>query len=371
MAVYKIFPEKDATIYSKYPVKNTGLDEILELTIDQSDTESPGVSRFLIQFSDSDIDNVYDNYVDGNYHKVFLRCYAADVTALPGTIDLSITTIADYIQNGWNMGTGRYNYNPEYTNGVGWKYAEYSGSALWPTTSAFYYEVQYGDNTPGGCVWYTSSLYKYTQTLSYYDSKDINVDVTNTVDAWWDNSIYRNQGFLVRINEDVYYYGADNAPSLKYYSRDTHTIYPPCLEVKWDDYSFNVDSNIDELTTLPAVISIDNNSGVFYPSSINQFRVNSRPEYPARVYQTSSYYTQNYYLPEDSCYAIKDLDTNEYVIDFDDTFTKLSVDDNGSYFTLYMNGLEPERYYSILIKTIINNSTIIFDADYNFKIVNG
>jgi hypothetical protein len=36
-----------------------------------------------------------------------------------------------------------------------------------------------------------------------------------------------------------------------------------------------------------------------------------------------------------------------------------------------MNGLEPERYYKILIKTIIDNSTIIKDEDYYFKVVNG
>ena len=56
---------------------------------------------------------------------------------------------------------------------------------------------------------------------------------------------------------------------------------------------------------------------------------------------------------------------------FRSQYTKLSVDDNGSYFTLYMNGLEPERYYSILIKTVINGSTIVFDSDYNFKVING
>ena len=30
MAVYKIFPEKDATLYEQYPSMNTGLDQILE-----------------------------------------------------------------------------------------------------------------------------------------------------------------------------------------------------------------------------------------------------------------------------------------------------------------------------------------------------
>ena len=70
-------------------------------------------------------------------------------------------------------------------------------------------------------------------------------------------------------------------------------------------------------------------------------------------------------------YAIKDLDTNEYVIDFDGNYTKLSLDDNGSYFTLYMNGLEPERYYKILIQTTVNGSTIVFDENYIFKVTNG
>jgi hypothetical protein len=120
-----------------------------------------------------------------------------------------------------------------------------------------------------------------------------------------------------------------------------------------------------------ATIAIDENPGVFYPESINKFRINSRPTYPARVFQTSSFYTTNYYLPTASYYAIKDLDTNEYVIDFDDQYTQLSLDNRGSYFTLYMNGLEPERYYKILIKSIIDGSTIIFDDNYYFKVING
>ena len=35
---------------------------------------------------------------------------------------------------------------------------------------------------------------------------------------------------------------------------------------------------------------------------------------------------------------------------------------------LYMNGLEPERYYHIQIKTTINGGTYIFDDDYYFRV---
>jgi hypothetical protein len=65
------------------------------------------------------------------------------------------------------------------------------------------------------------------------------------------------------------------------------------------------------------------------------------------------------------------LDTDEFVINFDTQYTQISSDINGNYFDVYMNGLEPERYYKILIKTIIDGSTLIFDDHYYFKIVNG
>jgi hypothetical protein len=65
------------------------------------------------------------------------------------------------------------------------------------------------------------------------------------------------------------------------------------------------------------------------------------------------------------------LDTNEFIINFDNQYTHISSDNTSNYFDVYMNGLQPERYYKILIKTIIDGSTIIFDDDYYFKIING
>ena len=34
-----------------------------------------------------------------------------------------------------------------------------------------------------------------------------------------------------------------------------------------------------------------------------------------------------------------------------------------------MNGLEPDRYYKIQIKSIINDGTYIYDDDYYFKVM--
>ena len=362
MAVYKLFPSQDATIYSRYPDKNTGLNEILSVSIEDSqDSGNTQASRTLIQFSSIEIADVINNKVSGSIWSASLRGFIAEANGLN-----SDTTLEIYAVTGsWNMGTGKYSYSPEYNDGVSWYNRLASGSGTWRTTG-FPAGVtgSYG-SVSGGGNWYTSS---YTQSFSYYDDKDININVTPIVRSWYSGSI-ANNGFIIKqavefIDSLLYNINLD------YFSRDTHTIYPPQLEIKWRDYSFSTGS-LTEINVFPATIAIDNNPGTFYPDSDNIFRVNSRPEYPNRVFSTASYFTQNYYLPTASYYAIKDLYTNEYVIDFDNQFTQLSVDENGSYFKLYMNGLEPERFYSILIKTTINGSTIVFDDNYYFKVING
>ena len=69
MAVYKIFPTKDATIYSLFPNMNTGLDEIIESSqtqISSANNGNPQVSRFLIQFSSEEINDIINNKINVN-----------------------------------------------------------------------------------------------------------------------------------------------------------------------------------------------------------------------------------------------------------------------------------------------------------------
>ena len=65
MAVYKLFPEKDASIYSAYPAMNTGLDAILDVSnqVTQSNPTAR-VARSLIKFNQSEINNVINNKND-------------------------------------------------------------------------------------------------------------------------------------------------------------------------------------------------------------------------------------------------------------------------------------------------------------------
>ena len=128
MAVYKLFPTKDATIYSKFPAKNTGLDSIIETNTDiDSD-----LSRYLIEFSQDEIDSLINSKIGTASMQVNLKAYIAAIE------NLNTDTIIEVfpVSGSWNMGTGHYNDTPETDNGCSWVFKNYSGSNSW-TTNGF------------------------------------------------------------------------------------------------------------------------------------------------------------------------------------------------------------------------------------------
>ena len=162
-------------------------------------------------------------------------------------------------------------------------------------------------------------------------------------------------------------YNVSSSVRLKYYGEDTNTIYPPYLEIKWDDYAHT--SSLTEITDTEAVVTIRNNKGKYTDEGKQRFRIHARPKYPTRTYTTSSAYTSNYTLPTASYWGLRDENTEEMVFDFDTTYTKISADNTSNYFDIYMDGLQPERYYKLLVKTEIDGTTTVIDNDQIFKVV--
>jgi hypothetical protein len=363
MAVYKIFPEKTATIFSYYSTLNTGLDEIGEISTFDSIDSTNEVSRFLIKFPQDEIRNVWDNLVSGN-PKYFLKMYLANASELPLTYDLYCHPLAA----DWNVGTGRLANSPITTDGVSWEYKDTLGGNTWfslsfPVGTTGSYA---SGSTAGGGLWYTSSQYVATQSFSKSTSKDIELDITNAVSASMFPVLINNYGFIIKHSNNIEFTTASKFET-KYFTGNTHTIYPPCLEIRWDDSYYT--SSLTQISSTDVVATLGNNVGEYQQDSVKRFRINVRDKYPARAFQTSSVYLNNKILPQTSYWAIKDLDTEEVVVDFDTTYTKVSADNTGNYFDVYMNGLEPERYYQILIKTIISGSTLILNDNYYFKVV--
>jgi len=384
MAVYKLFPIQDAALYSFYPFMNTGIDAIIEAgNLNVNYNPVPQVQRFVVQFDQDQITNIINTEV--GVTKAFssdLKCFISNAQGVVMKTDMH----AYAVSGSWDNGSGTYLDSPLTTNGVSWVSRNFSGSGNWLTSGWDTYVTASwsGSNNQGGGNWFTGSndpnntnLTPY-QTFNLRTEKDLKLNVTDIVNVWYSssNSIggytnIANEGFIVKWEDAVEFSTADAIqPIMQFYSVDTNTIYPPVLEIKWDDQSFETGS-LSEIDTTDVFVALDSNPGVFYSESINRFRLNVRPEYPIRTYQTASLFTTNNYLNSSSLYAVKDLDTNEFIINFDEEYTKISCDEIGNYFTIYMNGLEPERYYKILIKTEIDGSTLILDDDYYFKVVNG
>ena len=363
MAVYKIFPEKSATLYSFYPTKNTGLDEILELSTFLSINNSNEVSRILVKFPSDQITDIITNLVSGSNYDAYIKLYLANASSIP----VNYTIYSHPISGSWDKGTGRLGNVPETTDGASWDFRNYDSGSPWfsvsfPTNTTGSYS---GTNTGGG-LWYTASSYESTQSFTPALTKDIELKVSNTVKAWFTSSI-NNEGFIIKHSPSLEF-TSQSYFETKYFSNNTHTIYPPCLEIKWNDYTFT--SSLSIASNDKIVATLDNNKNEYQQDSVQKFRINVRDQYPTRSFSTSSVYLNNKLLPTQSYYSIVDLDTKEIIIDYDTVYTKISADSTGNYFTVYINGLEPERYYKILIKSIFTNKeTIILDDNYYFKVI--
>jgi len=282
------------------------------------------------------------------------------------------------VAQSWNNGTGYALDSPIVEDGSSWIYASYANGIPWSlngNTVGGYYTSSFNTSysTQGGGNFFTSSNYLVTASFGLRSTKDIELGVKTIVNAWSSSAILNN-GFLVKLSGSFEFNPSEYVqPTFKYYSVDTNTIYPPTLEFRWRDYTTVLTGSAASsiVNTVDLKMSLAENPGEFSPESINRFYINVSPLYPTRTYQTASLFTNLNYLPTSSYYAIKDLATNEFVVNFDTLYTQISSDANGNYFTVYMSGLEPERYYKVLIKTIIGGSTIIFDDNYYFKVING
>ena len=365
MAVYKIFPEKSATLYSYYPTLNSGIDEILEVSTYYSFDGTNEVSRPIIKFPSDQISDIITNKISGSNFDTYLKLYLAKASEIP----LNYTLFAYPLSKDWNMGTGRLSNSPITTDGTSWQYTDQSGSTAWTngtftsgTTGSYYVS-----GTIGGGTWWTSSIYQSTQSFTNISSKDIEIRVTDTVLAWNSSSI-TNYGFILKHSSSLEFTDASKF-ELKYFSGNTHTIYPPALEFRWNDSSY-ITGSLTVVTSSLFALTLGNNKGEFQQDSVQRFRVNVRDQYPSVAFRTSISFANSKALPFSSYWAIRDLDTEEIVVDYDTSYTKLSCDSNGNYFDIYMNGLEPERYYRLLIKTIISGrETIVSDKDYIFKVI--
>ena len=360
------FTTKDAFINSgsnsitneDFKDKNTGQDEILELKKVFFNRDFDYPTRVLMQFDTDEIENFIsssDVYNRDSSYKLNLRLWETE-----GTSGLSETyTIAAYpISESWDEGIGKELDKPKTTEGCSWKYRkniEGSSEISWATVGGTYIASD-----------------EATQVFSA-ESPDINMDITAIAKKWF-NGTNNNYGLLLRLSGSRET-STGSFENLKFFSRQTNTIYSPKIELKWDDHLPATGSNTGSLTELDLSGTADN---YLYPLYFREayketeqvkFRFGARKRYIDKSFTTSVQgvsATGSYFTEGSASYSIVDLSTNEDVVPFS-AYTTMSCDSTSPYFMQDLNGFEPNRAYKILIKVNhSDNQKIIYDDDFEF-----
>tara|TARA_B100000963_G_scaffold334718_1_gene328159 strand:- start:9059 stop:10207 length:1149 start_codon:yes stop_codon:yes gene_type:complete len=380
MAYHFLFPEKDTTIYS-HPSRqnlNTGVGEILELTTEKGiNNELYYPSRILLQFKNSELTDVLSSKVTGSF-SASLKLYATEFAQnFPTSQNIELYPLSE----SWDNGNQKYNENPTnnniISNGCSWLYRDNettktSWGVLTPGTTGSFS----GSTTPvSGGIWYTGSGFEKEQTLGIVNDLDLDFNVTSQIQKF-SSSLFSaqtypegipNNGFIILRENDVHNNTTDQG-SLKYFSVDTNTIFSPTLSIKWDDSSYVTGSGATLLNSGKIQLNISNNKIYYKNSEEYTFRINVRKQFPTRTFTTSSNFLDVGYLSSTSYYSIEDFTSKEVIIPFDTSYTKLSADSEGMFFKLNMSGLQPERYYKILIRHDCNDGIILYDDYCYFKV---
>ena len=337
---YFVTSSKDTTIYLQQPTQNTGFDEILEVSKTYYGNLKDN-ARTLIKFDTNAIsESIASGEITMSSAELILKeCESSEIPT-------DYTIYAYPVSQSWDMGIGT-RFDNISTDGCSWEKR---------TTSLTWLGTDFASGTTGsfngkGGTWYTGSA--ASQSFSY-QTTDIEMDVLTPLNSWISSSI-PNEGWIIKhdssLENDTEDYG-----QLKFFSKETNTIYQPKLRIGWDDSSFSTGS-LSALTADDIHITFKRLKVRYKRGSKPTIRVFGREKYPLKNYTNQYAYTDVYYLPSTTYYQIKDAVTNEVVVPFNDDYTKVSCDSNGNYFKLNLSNFEYNRDYYIEIK--VNRSGVI------------
>jgi hypothetical protein len=326
---------KDSTIYLQQPDQNAGLDEILEISkIYYGNIKD--VSRALIKFNVEEISqSIASGIITMSYAELILREAQSDTS---GEIPTNFNLYLYPISTDWDMGIGT-RFDEISSQGVTWNNSK-TGIA-WESAS-IELGITGSYNGRGG-TWYTSSeiVYEYE-----YTTQDMLVGITDMMYQWISGSI-ENNGLIIKFDSefenDTLEYGV-----IKYFSKETNTIYQPKLRIGWDDSVFQTGS-LTELDAEDIHISFKRLKETYKIGSTVKVKVFGRELYPLKTYSNLYGYTDVKYLPPTTYYQVKDAITDEIIIPFSD-FSKVSCDGDGNYFKINFNNWEINRRYYFEIK---------------------
>jgi hypothetical protein len=175
-----------------------------------------------------------------------------------------------------------------------------------------------------------------------------------------------NDGLLLR-HSDVVENNTEDYGQLKFFSKETHTIYQPKISIGWDDQNF-VTTSLSPLTAEDIKVSVSNLKKEYKLGSNPKLRILGRELYPLKTFTNTFAYNSVKYLPQTTYYQIKDFASDDVIVPFSD-YSKISCDSNGNYINLNLSNWEANRTYKIEFKIEQNGSVQYFDNSITFDIV--
>ncbi len=356
--IYNFYPKYDATLYNYSASMNTGMDPILEIekTIPIQGSDA-NIARSILQF-DWTTAKAEAVLLPGDFATKFAADQFSSELILhatqPENIPYSYKIECLRLLSTWEGGIGKKGDTPVTEKGASWGFTDNSGSTGWGVGV-------YGGRTT------TLDGNEMTQSFSY-ESTDIKINVSASIAEWEAGSPQAGLrlAFTSSQEDDTLEYG-----KLKFFSRDTNTIYSPKIQLAWDDSIYHTGS-MTAATADEIMVYIKNNKYEYKEKEVVRMEVRARDIYPTATYATTSAALESYYLPTGSFYSIKDAETEEAIIDFNTSYTKLSTSGSGHYFDLAMNALTAERLYKVVLRVDnrnYNGQVEYFDSNHVFKVV--
>ena len=370
---------KNTTIYSRHELLNTGADEISEIRGGFSHSSGFDVSRILISFDTDELISA-----SNKNDLFFLNLKIIQKTELSDEFEIQFFPLAEE----WSDGVGRYIDSEHNYPGASWKYRKQN--LTWG-------DLKISEIDSGGGSWFSSIEDSFGDTIDIEKSisfskvaTDIKIDITDYV-RYWTSDILDNNGIIIKFKDDTIIHDS----CVKFFAKNTNTIYEPYIEVASNDYKFEPPV---QLEFVDEVYNVDLNSGSLNSGSLNSGSLNSgsinadlrntksectsdfselvcedvipkvkyikkeyknnsivrinvgvRERYPIKTFSNRMRHSLENYTNNDMFYSVRDAETDEILIDFSE-FTKISCDGNGHFFKFNFGCCSLGRFYKFLIK---------------------
>ena len=323
--IHFVTASKDATVYTLYKTKNTGLDEILTVSKHYSRFAEKDDARIFMHF---DLSNI-PSYVTASTATLSLKLTEAE------EMPISFSLYGYPVTESWNMGIGTFVYTPSTNDGISWNTQPYILTSSAVVSQSFTYQ-----------------------------SLDVNMDVKNLYDYWTGSN---NYGMVLKHSDSVesssYDYGIMN-----FYSRETNTINQPLLKLGWDDVSGSFSTgSLTPLTASSIIVKSKELKPAYYEGGKVKIKVIGREQYPLKTFSNSFSYLDVNYLPTSSYFAIRDEITKKKIIDFS-TYSKINCNSEGNYIVFDTTNFPKNRVYKLLFLIERDGFEDYFEDDLTFEI---